>query len=151
MFSIFKKPSLVTRVVTGKTVGFLFGLIPFIFLPHFLPDVSWLTRWGILLWYNTLGGLIGIFGVIDHHPVLKFPIPWWLRASLLGGWMNFVLIFFAYDTIRAGLISVLGENGSINSPFWFVLEGCVIGLIMGYLATRLGGEGKEILKETQSK
>jgi uncharacterized membrane-anchored protein YhcB (DUF1043 family) len=32
-----------------------------------------------------------------------------------------------------------------TSPFWFVAEGAVIGLVIGYVATRFGGEGKEIV------
>jgi hypothetical protein len=31
----------------------------------------------------------------------------------------------------------------LTSPFWFVLEGAIVGLIMGYFATRFGGEGEE--------
>jgi hypothetical protein len=54
---------LVTRIAIGKGVGFLVGLIGFIFLPYFLPEAGWLIRWGILLWYTTLGAIIGVFGV----------------------------------------------------------------------------------------
>ena len=31
----------------------------------------------------------------------------------------------------------------LTSPFWFALEGALIGLLIGYLATRYGGEGPE--------
>jgi len=34
-------------------------------------------------------------------------------------------------------------NGLIDSPFWFTLEGALVGLIIGFFATRFGGEGKE--------
>ena len=33
------------------------------------------------------------------------------------------------------------------SPWWFVAEGAVAGLIIGYLATKLGGEGKESIPD----
>ena len=36
-----------------------------------------------------------------------------------------------------------GEAGILSSPFWFAAEGAVIGLIIDYLATKFGGEGKE--------
>ena len=49
-----------------------------------------LLRWGILLWYTTLGAIIGVFGVYTWNPVLKLPMPWWFLAPLLGAWMNFV-------------------------------------------------------------
>jgi hypothetical protein len=140
---MFRNPSLITRIATGKVIGFLFGLAGFILLPYFLPEADLLLRWGILLWYTTVGAIIGVFGVFTYHPVLKLPFPWWFRAPLLGGWMNFVLTFFAYDTMRSMMVSVFGEDGILSSPFWFTLEGAIIGLIIGYFATRFGGEGKE--------
>ncbi|MDH5630844.1 MAG: hypothetical protein OEY96_11895 [Gammaproteobacteria bacterium] len=140
---MFEKPSLITRLVIGKSIGFVFGLLGFIFLPYFYPESGWLLRWGILLWYTTVGAVIGIFGVLTYHPVLKLPFPWWFRAPILGAWMNFVLTFFAFDTMQAILHNMFGEDGFMTSPFWFVAEGAIIGLIIGYFATKFGGEGKE--------
>ena len=140
---MFDKPSLVTRIAIGKGIGFLIGLIGFIFLPFFLPEAGWLIRWGILLWYMTLGAIIGVFGVFTYLPVLKLPMPWWIRAPFLGAWMNFVLTFFVYDTMKDMLVTMFGAEGVLTSPFWFTLEGAVVGLLIGYLATRFGGEGAE--------
>jgi len=140
---MFEKPSLVTRIAIGKGVGFTVGLAGFIFLPFFVPEAGWLIRWGILLWYTTLGAIIGMFGVFTWHPILKMPMPWWLRAPVLGAWMNFVLTFFAYDTLKGMLVAMFGPDGILASPFWFALEGAIFGLLVGYLATRYGGEGKE--------
>ena len=140
---MFEKPSLVTRIAIGKGVGFAVGLAGFIFLPFFVPEAGWLIRWGILLWYTTLGAIIGMFGVFTYHPVLKLPMPWWLRAPFLGAWMNFVLTFFAYDVMKDMLVAMFGPDGILASPFWFALEGALFGLLVGYLATRYGGEGKE--------
>ena len=102
-----------------------------------------MIRWGILLWYATLGAIIGMFGVFTYHPVLKLPMPWWVRAPFLGAWMNFVLTFFAYDVMKDMLVAMFGPDGILASPFWFALEGALFGLLVGYLATRYGGEGKE--------
>ncbi len=140
---MFGKPSLMTRIAVGKGIGFLIGLMGFISLPYFLPEAGWLIRWGILLWYTTFGAIIGVFGVITHHPILNLPMPWWFRATVIGAWMNFVLTFFAYDTMQAMMSSIFGEGGLLASPFWFAAEGAIIGLIIGYFATRFGGEGKE--------
>ena len=140
---MFGNPSLVTRIAIGKGVGFLFGLAGFILLPSFLPEADWLLRWGILLWYTTVGAIIGVFGVFTYHPVLKLPFPWWFRSSLMGAWMNFVLTFFAYDVMKAMMVNMFGEEGILSSPFWFTAEGAIIGLIIGYFATRYGGEGIE--------
>ncbi|MEE9332444.1 MAG: hypothetical protein V3U89_09490 [Methylophilaceae bacterium] len=144
---MFGKPSLVTRIAIGKVVGLVFGLIGFIFLPHFWPEATLLLRIGVLFWYITLGAIIGVFGVVTYHPVLRFSMPWWIRAPLIGGWMNFVLTFFAYDAIQTMLIAIFGYDGTLNSPFWFVVEGAIIGFIMGYFATHFGGEGRDLLDE----
>lgn len=139
---MFDNPSLVTRIVIGKALGFFFGLAGFISLPYFLPEATLLLRWGILLWYTTLGAIIGVFGIFTYHPVLNFPFPWWLRAPLLGAWMNFVLTLFAFDIMLVMMQSVFGVDGILTSPFWFVLEGAIVGLMIDYFATKYGGEGK---------
>jgi hypothetical protein len=43
----------------------------------------------------------------------------------------------------AMMVSVFGEGGILSSPFWFTLEGAIVGFVIGYFATRFGGEGKE--------
>lgn len=90
-----------------------------------------------------MGAIIGVFGVITYHPILKLPYPWWFRAPLLGAWMNFVLVFFAYDVMQSMMVVMFGENGALISPFWFITEGAMIGLIIGFFATRFGGEGEK--------
>ena len=140
---MFSNPSLTTRIAIGKAIGFLVGLAGFVLLPWFMPEAGWLIRWGFLLWYTTLGAIIGMFGVFIWHPVLKLPMPWWVRAPFIGAWMNFVLTFFAYDMLKQAMEAIFGLDGVLNSPFWFVAEGAVVGLIIGYFATRFGGEGVE--------
>ena len=137
-----KNPSLTTCIGIGKAVGFVIGLIGFVTLPYFWPDVSMMTRWGILLWYTTLGAIIGVYGVFNWHPILNRPLLRWFGAPIIGGWMNFVLTFFAYDMMKSLLISMFGNAGIMTSPYWFVVEGAIIGLLIGYLATRFGGEGR---------
>ena len=140
---MFGNPSLNTRIAVGKTLGALFGLAGFIYLTVYPVGDDSLLRWGMLLWYITLGAIIGVFGVYTWDPVLKLPMPWWFLAPLLGAWMNFVLTFFAYDTLAAAMASVFGPEGILSSPFWFVAEGAIVGLVIGFAATRFGGEGPE--------
>lgn len=138
-----QNPSLVTRIAIGKMVGFLFGLMGFMSLPYFVPEAGLMLRWGMLLWYTTLGAIVGVFGVITFHPVLKLPMPWWFRAPFLGAWMNFVLTLLIFDQLQAMMVAIFGAGGLLSSPFWFVVEGALIALLIGYLATRFGGEGAE--------
>lgn len=58
-------------------------------------------RWALLLWYTTMGVIIGVYGFFTYHPILKSPFPWWFRASLIGAWMNLVLSLFIYEAFNA--------------------------------------------------
>ena len=143
---MFSNPSLMTRIAVGKAVGLVVGLVGFLSVPYVWPEADWLLRWGVLLWYPTVGAVIGMFGVYTEHPVLKLPMHWWMRATIIGSWMNFVLVFFAYEKMQAMLTSMFGAESWLTSPFWFVLEGALVGLLIGFLATRIGGEGPETLQ-----
>lgn len=44
-------------------------------------------------------------------------------------------------------IMVHGQNGALSSPFWFVLQGAIVGVIIGYFANWCGGGGAETLEE----
>ena len=147
---MFGNPSLTTRIAIGKGLGVLFGIAGFIFLTVYPAGTGELLRWGILLWYATFGAIIGVFGVYTWHPIIWLPLPWWFRAPVIGAWMNFVLTFFAYDAMAAVLVSVFGADGLLTSPFWFTAEGAIIGLIIGYFATRFGGEGPETVDKAVS-
>ena len=143
---MFENPSLITRIAIGKAIGFALGLIGLIVIQTLWPDSSWMERLAFLFWYSTMGAFIGVFGVLDWHPILRLPMPWWFRSSLIGGWMNFVLTLFIYDRLAVMMIEAFGTNGLFLSPFWFVLEGVILGLVIGYFATRFGGEGSETLQ-----
>ena len=112
--SMFSNPSLITRIAIGKGIGFIFGLIVYFSLPLLLPDASLLFRWGILFWYITVGAFIGVFGVFTWHPLLRLPMPWWLRSAFIGAWMAFVLTFFAYDEMKAIMVLTFGPDGVLS-------------------------------------
>ena len=138
--SLYDKPSLLTRIAVGKALGLMIGLVGFFALPSLWPEADPLLRWGILFWYTTMGAIIGVYGVINYYPMLMLPLPWWVRAPLIGGWLNFVLTFFAYDAMAAAIAAIVGMP---LSPFWFVAEGAIVVLVIGGFATWLGGEGRE--------
>ena len=125
-------PAIAKRIAISKGVGFLFGPAGLISLPYFWPDADWMIRWGILLWYTTLGVIVGIFGVSTRHQILKMDLRWWVLAPFLGAWMNFVLTLFAYDKLAAIMASTFGVDGFPSSPFWFAAEGAVVGLIIAF-------------------
>ena len=53
----------------------------------------------------------------------------------------------AYDTLAAAMASIFGPEGILSSPFWFVAEGAIVGLVIGFAATRFGGEGPETVAQ----
>jgi len=140
---MFGKPSLMTRIAIGKLIGFLFGGIAFFMMPYLLPEVTMMLRVAVLLWYATLGAIIGVFGVFSYHPILHLPMPWWFRSAIVGGWMNFVLMLFIYNIVQPMLDAVFGADSAFATPYILILEGALIGLVIGYFATRFGGEGTE--------
>ncbi len=144
---MFENPSLVTRIVIGKSIGFSLGLVALLVIPLLWPDSSWMERIAFLFWYTTVGAVVGLVGVFTWHPVLRLPMPWWFRSTLVGAWMNFVLTLFIYDRLAVLMVELFGADGLLLSPFWFVAEGAFVGLLIGYFATRFGGEGAATVQQ----
>lgn len=138
---MFENPSFNTRIVIGKTIGFAIGMAGLVFMPVFLPEIGWMPRIGIVLWYTSMGAIVGMFGVAIRLPVLGLSLPWWVRGLFVGAWLNFVLVFFAQDLMVDMMVSVFGEDGVLQSPFWFVLEGALVAFVIDYFATKFGGDG----------
>ena len=143
MASLFSS-GIARRLFLAKMLGLLVGLIAFFVVPHMWPGIDVMLRWGILLWYLTFGGIVGLMGVMDRHPVWKgWKLPAWFRGIFMGAWLNFVLVFFAHEAMATMLQQA--DLWGMMSPWWFVLEGAILGLIIDLAATAYGGEGKEIL------
>ncbi|MBT8472128.1 MAG: hypothetical protein KJN99_05955 [Marinicaulis sp.] len=137
---MFGKPSLLTRITVAKLAGFALGVWGFFALPAYGVDDMRL-RIGFLFWYVSIGAFIAIAGVMTYHPLLKLRMPWWFIGPWIGAWMNFILIMFAWDNF-ASLMAQVDFMG-LTSPWWGVVEGAVVGLVLGGLATLFGGEGPE--------
>ena len=146
---MFENPSLVTRIAIGKAIGFALGLVGLIVIPLLWPDSGWMERIAFLFWYTTVGAFVGLIGVFNWHPILHLPMPWWFRSTLVGAWMNFVLTLFIYDRLATMMVELFGEGGLFVSPFWFVLEGAIVGIFIGYFATRFGGEGPATVQQRE--
>lgn len=130
------------RVVIGKGIGFLIGLLAFVILPSVLPDASMMLRVGIVFWYTMMGAFIAVFGVIDYHPILKMRMNAWFRGIFIGGSMNLVLVLVAYDALVPLMATAVFFTGM--SPFWLIAEGVVAGVVIDVLATKKTGEGSSL-------
>jgi hypothetical protein len=144
-----KNSPLVRRLVIGKSIGFIIGFIGVVCMAILWPDSSWMDLIGFALWYTTLGAIIGVFGFMTEHPYLKFPMPWWIRSTILGASMNFILTLLLYDKLALMMLELCGEDCVLLSPFWFVLEGALVALIIEFCLFRFVGEGPSLLNVEQ--
>ena len=129
------------RIGCAKMVGLIVGLIAFFMIPSLWPGESMWLRVGILLWYTTFGAVIGVFGIFDQHPLLKFRMTFWVRGLVFGAWMNLVITILMHDKLSLLMQQLDGVLGSFQSPFWFVLEGAVLGVVIDGIATKYAGDG----------
>lgn len=136
-----KNAYLIKRVGTAKILGLIIGLAGFLMMPSIWPDESMWLRVGILFWYGTFGAVIGVFGIFNEHPLLKFRMPFWFRGPLFGAWLNLVLAFLMHDKLVVLMPQLEGILAGFQSPFWIVPEGAVIGLLIDAVATKVAGEG----------
>lgn len=139
------KPSLLLRITIAKSIGALAGLIGVIVIPLYYPAANWQFLLGILFWYTTLGALIGLGGVLNWHKVLNMPLPWWFRGALYGAFWNLLLVLLMPEKLSE--ITKAVDFMSLTSPWWFMLEGAIIGLIMDWTATRFASEGHECVEK----
>ena len=140
---MFSKPSLMTRIMIGKLVGLLLGAIGFFAAPAFGVDDAKL-RIGILFWYVAIGAIIGVAGVFTWNPMLKISMPWWFMGPLIGALMNLLLVLIAWDVFAT--LMATNPIWGMTSPWWGVLEGGLVGLLIAGLATLFGGEGPQTLR-----
>ncbi len=157
MFLFHKKTkTLLRRMTNAKGLGLLIGLLGgFLFLPYYMgPYLTLSLQWGIVLWYLTFGVIIGLGGLLTACPLMgkNCPLsktkkwrPFW-RGGFLGAWLNFVLAVIMYDTftIIMTYFSVF-PFANINILLLAAIEGFIVGAFIDLIATKFGGEGREIL------
>jgi len=139
---ILKQP-LMKRVAIAKTVGFIIGIIGFFLIPLIMPDASTMFLVGIILWTTIIGGMIGIMGIMDYHPVLKMKMPACFRGAIVGGSLNLALVMLAYNDMSALMNTATIFAGA--SPFWLIFDGIIIGIIIDKIATKKAGEGPSLI------
>lgn len=138
---MFKNPSIIMRITYGKTIGLIFAGGGILLFPHVFPDIGWITKLAFVLYYIMIGAFVGLMGVLNYHPLIKMPLPWWFRGPWIGGWMNLILMMFIYDDLSIMQTQFFGAGAILASPWWFVVEGALFGLFTDYICTRYAGEG----------
>lgn len=141
---MFKLQSVTGRVAVGKAIGLVVGLIVMFVLPLFGYPGFGFTGFGILIMFILMGAMIGFIGQFDRHPMLDFKMSWWMRGAMVG--LSFMLMFvlLSYDSLEIVMKSSLISWTGLVSPFWALIDGAIAGLIMGYVETKMCGEGKDL-------
>ncbi|MCF7917448.1 hypothetical protein K9L27_00350 [Candidatus Gracilibacteria bacterium] len=158
MFPLFHKKheGFIRRMALSKGLGIFLGIIGTFFIPaSALTERSGVIfYWGILLWGMTLGFVIGLAGLITQNPLwdkkwLPFKHhlwrPFW-RGGIVGAWLELLFVILSYEKVIA-LLGFLNISwiSTENIIWWAILAGFFWGAIIDLLATKFGGEGKNIL------
>jgi hypothetical protein len=148
---MFNNPSLITRIAYGKLTGLVFAGVGLLIIPQVFPELTTTIKLGFVLYYITLGALIGLFGVLTYHPTVNMQMRWWFRGPAIGAWMNFILVLFIYDQMAPMMVRTFGAGSVLASPWWIILEGALFGLIADFICTRFAGEGVACVTNTELK
>jgi len=136
--------SVAGRVAVGKTIGFLVGLLCIVLLPTFgYPGLS-MFGLGTLLMFMLMGVMTGFMGQMDRHPVFDFQMPFWLRGGMVGFAFMLMYILLSYNDLTIIMQSAWVSWTGLVSPFWALIDGVTIGILMGWLETKFCGEGKDL-------
>ncbi len=133
------KHSVTNRIIIGKSIGFVVGGLVFFLFPMFGIALDMKFGLGLWLFYILMGVLTGLMGIMDHHPMFKFKMPFWFRGIVIGLSMHLMLILVTYDQMAA--LTVAFDVFGMQAPWWCLIDGAILGLIMGWVETKFAGEG----------
>ena len=140
----FKLKSVTGRLVVGKTIGLVFGIFVMAFLTIY--DYPFFSYFGLsmLLLFTLMGVLVAFMGQYDRHPYFNFKLSWWMSSVIAGVLLSLMFVLSAYSEIKFVLGAQLFTELGFHSPFWFLVDGTIVALIMGYLQKRFCGYGEKL-------
>jgi hypothetical protein len=141
---MFKLHSVTGRIAIGKVIGLIVGIIVMLFLPAFDMEMASMFGLGTLLMFVLMGAMTGFMGQFDRHPAFEFKMPWYVRGPLVGVFFMLMYILFTYDELNLVMESALVSWMGFESPFWALIDGAVIGGLMGLIETKAAGEGAKL-------
>ncbi len=127
-------PPIIAGITFAKAVAFLAGIMVFLLLPRFVPDIDPIARWALLFWYPTIAGVAAASNIADAIDIKFMRWQWWQRSLLIGAWLNLIVTLFAFGTMQDYSMLVHLSFGLLSSHFWFIGDGAIIGLIAGFTA-----------------
>jgi len=139
---MFNKHSITGRIFVGKLTGFSIGLLALFTLPLLSVGTTLEFNLGFLLLMVTMGAMIGFIGMFTHHPLFPaLALPWWLRGSSVGILFFLILVLLAKDQLTPLMSLDIVAWSGLTSPYWVLLDGAFLGGVIGYIATKISGEG----------
>ncbi|MCD5384351.1 MAG: hypothetical protein LRZ97_00355 [Candidatus Pacebacteria bacterium] len=141
---MFKIHSVTGRMFIGVIIGAIVGGLSIAFLPMFGFPLWSMFGFGTLITFVMMGFTLGLVGMFDYHPICGFKMTWWLRGTVAGFIFTLMYILLSYDSINIIMQSNLVSWIGLSSPFWTLIDGVTIGLIMGYAETKIAGEGSTL-------
>jgi amino acid transporter len=86
--------------------------------------------------------MIGFFGIFTHHPLFtSWKLNWWTRGPLIGILFFLILVLLAKDELGPFMsLDIVAWTG-LTSPYWAILDGAILGGFIGYITTKICGEG----------
>lgn len=141
---MFKIKSVAGRMSIGVSIGFVVGVLAILMSPSLGFPLFSAFGFGTLITFVMMGFTLGLVGMFDYHPVLGFKMRWWIRGAVAGFIFTLMYILLSYETIAVLMQSDLVAWTGLTSPYWALVDGVSIGLIMGWLETKIAGEGSSL-------
>ncbi len=134
------------KLIQRKTVCIIMGLLFGLLCVYLADSASEESIWGTpLMWvllYNRLliGFFITVIGAFNWHAILGFRYSPWLRGLMIG-------MIVSIDIAIGAFMNPEIAAEEMKMIFWStIIIGGIYGLIIDVVATRMTGEGKELLK-----
>jgi len=136
--------SVAGRILVGVLIGLIVGMVYMLMLPALGFEVFSMFGLGTLLMFFFMGAMTALMGQFDRHPLFDFKMSWWARGAAIGGAFMLMYVLLSYESLEIVLQSEVVSWMGLTSPFWAILDGIVIGLIMSWAETKIAGEGPKL-------
>lgn len=131
-----RKSAIFYATASAKSVTLVLGIAAWWMLEAFSSQGADAALWPVVLWYLTIGGIVGVLNIYEYERVLNIRIAWWFRAPFSALWMNLMLIAMAPNAVEhyAVTANLLGSGSAVG---WFLTEGAVVGVVCGFVSQRV--------------
>jgi hypothetical protein len=139
---MFNKHSLAGRLAVSKAIGLIVGFLTLLILPLVPVETTLEFKLGFVLLIVMMSVMIGFFGIFTHHPLFtSWKLNWWTRGPLVGILFFLILVLLAKDELGPFMsLDIVAWTG-LTSPYWAILDGAILGGFIGYITTKICGEG----------